>query len=81
VRVAQLVADHLGYGWSAEEILRQYPHLKPAEIHAALAYFYDHRSEIEAELAGELEALDRQAVANPSSLRLRLIRERRTAAA
>jgi len=23
IRVAQIVADHLGYGWSAEEIIRQ----------------------------------------------------------
>jgi uncharacterized protein (DUF433 family) len=41
IRVAQIVADHLGHGWSAEEILRQYPHLAPAEVHAALAYYFD----------------------------------------
>jgi uncharacterized protein (DUF433 family) len=40
VRVAQIVADHLGYGWSAEEIVRQHPHLLPAEVQAALTYFF-----------------------------------------
>jgi hypothetical protein len=72
VRVAQIVADHLGYGWSAEEIIRQYPHLTPAEVHAALAYYFDHREEIDGELAAELRELDRLAQEPPSALRLRL---------
>jgi hypothetical protein len=55
IRVAQIVADHLGYGWSAAEIVRQYPHLKPAEVHAALAYYFDHEPEIARELADELK--------------------------
>ena len=36
IRVAQIAADHLGYGWSAEEIARQYPHLTLAEIHGSI---------------------------------------------
>ncbi len=81
IRVAQIAADHLGYGWSAEEIIRQYPHLKPAEVHAALGYYYDHREEIDAELAAELASLDEAKDAPASSLRLRLIASRRGAAA
>jgi hypothetical protein len=30
---------------------RAYPDLTPAQIHAALAYYYDNRDEIDAELA------------------------------
>jgi hypothetical protein len=81
VRVAQIVADHLGYGWSAEEILRQYPSLAPAEVHAALGYYFDHRDEIDAELALELAELDRAARQAPSTLRLRLLALRRAEAA
>lgn len=40
-KVKQLAAEHYHYGWSAEEILRQHPDLAPAEVYAALAYFYD----------------------------------------
>ncbi|MEA3208047.1 MAG: hypothetical protein QOE70_1104 [Chthoniobacter sp.] len=77
IRVAQIAADHLGYGWSAEEIARQYPHLTLAEIHAALGYYYDHREEIDAELSEELTALD-QADERPAlPLRLRLLAARR----
>lgn len=81
IRVAQIVADHLGYGWSAEEIIRQYPHLAPAEVHAALGYYFDHREEIDAELAAELAELDRMAQQPPSPLRLRLLALRRGEAA
>lgn len=81
VRVAQIVADHLGYGWSAEEIVRQYPHLTPAEVHAALAYYFDHREEIDEELAAELREIDRASQQPASPLRLRLLTLRRGSAA
>ena len=52
-RVAMIVADYLWRGWSAEEIVRQYPYLTLAEAHAALTYYFDHREEIEDELIAE----------------------------
>ena len=78
IRVAQIAADHLGYGWSAEEIARQYQHLTLAEIHAALGYYYDHREEIDAELSKEITALDQADERPASPLRLRLLAARRT---
>lgn len=41
-KVQQLAAEHYSYGWTAEELLRQHPDLKPQEVYSALAYFYDH---------------------------------------
>lgn len=41
-KVAHLAAEHHRYGWSAEELLRQHPDLRPEEVYAALTYFYDH---------------------------------------
>lgn len=78
VRVAALVADHLGNGWSTEEILRQYPHLTAAEVHAALGYYFDHRDEIDAELALEVASLDAADRKAPSGLKLRLLAMRDT---
>ena len=40
--VIHLAAEHYHYGWSAEELLRQHPDLRPEEVYSALAYFYDH---------------------------------------
>jgi uncharacterized protein (DUF433 family) len=41
-KVLHLAGEHFHYGWSAEELLRQHPDLKPEEVYAALTYFYDH---------------------------------------
>jgi hypothetical protein len=53
-RVAMIVTDYLAYGWSPDEICRQHTYLKLAEVHAAMAYYYDHQAEIDAEIAAEL---------------------------
>jgi hypothetical protein len=41
---------------TVEEIVQQYAPLKPADVHDALAYAYDHLDEIEADLANDDEA-------------------------
>jgi uncharacterized protein (DUF433 family) len=55
VRVA-VILDCYRLGMSVEEIVQQYPSVKPADIHDALAYAYDHLDEIEADLAADDEA-------------------------
>ena len=44
VKVVEIVLDHL-QGQSAEDIRADYSHLTLAQIHAALAYYYDHQPE------------------------------------
>lgn len=34
-------------GMTSDEVLAVHPHLTLSQVHAALAYFYDHRQEIE----------------------------------
>ncbi len=77
IRVAQIAADHIGNGWSAEEIIRQYPHLTAAEVHAALGYYFDHREQVDSELRAEVAAFDAADLKTPSALRLRLLAIRR----
>lgn len=38
-------------GKEIHDILDMYPQLKPSQIHDALSYYYDHREEIEEEIA------------------------------
>ena len=45
-KVLHLAAEHYHYGWTAEELLRQHPDLRPQEVYASLAYFYDHFEEL-----------------------------------
>lgn len=42
-------------GMRVEEIVQQYPSLKPADVHDALAYAYDHLGEIESDFADDEE--------------------------
>ena len=50
MKVVELVSSKLAYGWSPEELLFQYPHLTLGEIYAALAYYWDHKDEIDADM-------------------------------
>jgi uncharacterized protein (DUF433 family) len=49
-KVIHLATEHYHYGWTAEELLRQHPDLRPEEVYAALTYFYDHREQMVAEM-------------------------------
>jgi hypothetical protein len=69
-RVAMIVMDYQGRGWSAEEIARQYAYLTLAEVHAALAYYHDHPGEINQ----ELEGLRRTTPESPLLKRLRALK-------
>ena len=55
IRVATILRCYR-QGMSVEEIVQQYAPLKPADVHDALAYAYDHVDEIEADLAADEEA-------------------------
>lgn len=50
-RISFLAAEHTHYRWTAEDLLANHPDLTPGQVDAALAYFYDHRAEIETELS------------------------------
>ena len=45
-------------GLSPEDIVAAYPQLTPADVHAALAYYFDHRAEIESQMRVDAEFLD-----------------------
>ena len=73
IRVAQLVVDYLAYGWSPDEMCRQYSYLSPAEAHAAMAYYFDHQDEIDTEIRNELNEFKREhSEAQNSPIRLAL---------
>ena len=54
-KVIQIVMDKMANGWSPEEIQSQYPHLSLAQIHAALAYYYDHQAQLDAQIQRDLQ--------------------------
>jgi len=73
-RVAMVVMDYQGRGWSPEEIVRQYRYLTLAEVHAALGYYHDHREEIDREIEAESDEVERLRRSTPESPLLRRLR-------
>lgn len=73
MKVVELVTARLAYGWSPEELHFQFPHLTLGQIHSALAYYWDHREELDADMADRLAFADRmRSQTPPSPLQLRL---------
>jgi uncharacterized protein (DUF433 family) len=57
-RVIDIAMDQIAYKWDAEQIHRQHPHLSLAQIHSALAYYYDHQAQLDAEIQERTRAAD-----------------------
>ena len=49
-KVVEVVLDKMAHNSSPEEMHEQYPHLSLAQIHAALSYYYEHQTEVDADI-------------------------------
>ena len=58
-KILQLVVDMMAHGSSPEEMRFQYPHLSFGQIHSALAYYWDHKEEIDADIERRFERVER----------------------
>src|SRR5438477_1682808 len=56
-KVIEVILDKIAYGWSPEEMHLQHPHLPLAKIHAALAYYYYHQPEFDAQIAQQTQRI------------------------
>jgi uncharacterized protein (DUF433 family) len=74
IKVIEVAVDKIVHGSSPEEMHFQYPHLSLAQIHAALACYYDHQDELDAEIRRRwLEADELASGASDSALRQKLL--------
>ena len=77
VKVIEIAVDKLAHGSSPEEMNFQYPHLSMAQIHAALAYYYDHQQEFDDQILRDLKEVNELATQNanlPFQQKLRELR-------
>jgi uncharacterized protein (DUF433 family) len=73
MKVVELVTSVMAYGWSPEELHFQYPHVSLSKIHSALAYYWDHKEEIDADIQRRFEYAERlRREAGPSPLAAKL---------
>lgn len=64
-KVMQIVMDTMN-GLSPEDIRAQYPHLSLAQIHAALAYYYDHKAEVDGQIEASIRYTDEMRTNHPN---------------
>jgi len=57
VRVLDIVVWHEKRGLSTDQIVDMFPGITLADVHAALAYYFDHTDEIEAEFEREIKTV------------------------
>ena len=57
----QRIAVWYKMGMNPEEIISEIPHLNLAQVHAALAYYYANKQQIDADIADEEAKCDRLA--------------------
>ena len=74
MKIVELITSIHAYGWSPEELHFQYPHLSMSQIHSALAYYWEHKEEIDADMQRRYEYAERlrlEAGESPLAKRLR----------
>jgi uncharacterized protein (DUF433 family) len=80
MKVVEVVMAQRAHGWSPEELSFQFPHLSMAQVHSALAYYWDNREKLDADieersaLAASLRAGAEQ---SPLAQRLAALKHRR----
>jgi uncharacterized protein (DUF433 family) len=50
VKVVELVIAQMAHGWSPEELHFQHPYLTMSQIHSALAYYWQHKGALDADI-------------------------------
>lgn len=76
LKVADLAVEHVEWGWSAEEIAYQHPPLTLGQAYSALAYYWDHKQEIDSYLEAGSQQSERLRGKLPTFPRLSEIRSR-----
>jgi uncharacterized protein (DUF433 family) len=71
ISVQDIVIRHEHLGWSPDEIAAEYD-LSLAEIYAALAYYFDHREEIETSIQASRAFVETLRSKTPSKLAAKL---------
>ena len=72
IRVQDIVILYENQGMTPGEIVDDYPTITLADVHAALAYYYDHVDEIRQQIRDSKAFAEKMVADNPSILRQKL---------
>jgi uncharacterized protein (DUF433 family) len=74
MKVVEIIIPIKAYGWTPENLHEQHPYLTMGQIHSALAYYWDHQEELDADMEQRYqfaEKLRREAGESPIIKKLR----------
>jgi uncharacterized protein (DUF433 family) len=78
VKVVEVALAHRAWGWSAELIHENLPHLSRAQVYAALAFYFEHQAALDRQVADDLARADAMASSHAQGpSRDELLRRRR----
>ncbi|MFI5456711.1 MAG: DUF433 domain-containing protein [Isosphaerales bacterium] len=66
ITVSDVAIWHERMGMSPDEIVSEYPTITLSDVHAALAYYFDHRDEVDQEIREGKEFADKLRAGAPS---------------
>jgi len=72
IRVMDIVVLHEQLGQTPDEIVSTYPSLTLADVHAALAYYFDHPQEIQGDIAEDRQLAEEMARSTPGRVKQKL---------
>lgn len=74
MKLVELITSMKAYGWEPEELHDNFPHLSMGKIYSALAYYWDHKAQIDSIIDQEsqwAEQARQQAGESPFAQKLR----------
>jgi uncharacterized protein (DUF433 family) len=74
-KVVELVLSYLSSGSSPEELHLNYPYLSLGQIHSALAYYWDHKADLDRDIEGRLQRVNELRRTLPTSPLVTRLRE------
>lgn len=77
MKIQHIAIDSVTWKMTPEEIQEAYPHLSLAQIYAALAYYHDHKEQVDAEIAESVRYAEAMRAQYPNPLTREQFEERR----
>lgn len=72
-KVVEIALDRIAHHWDADKIQRQHPHLSLGQIYAGLAYYSDHKEELDKQIEEQLRYVESsRASSDESQIRAKL---------
>ena len=74
IKVVEIIMAQKAHGWSPEELHFQHPYITLGQIHSSLAYYWDHKEELDADIERRQQYAEeerRKAGSSPLAKRLR----------